>query len=78
MYYIVDYETWENYGQPFSEFNLAFMIQQLKMPNAKIEFVDKNTVQVVWHPNWERTYEDLYSGKSFETFQRSENNAYWQ
>lgn len=78
MYYIVDYETWENYGQPFNEFNLAFMVQQLKMPNAKIEFWGPNTVQVVWDPNWERNYKDVYSRDFIEDFQRVENGVYLQ
>lgn len=53
MFYIVNYTRWENYKKPFDNFKDAFMIQQLKMPDAKIEEWDGYTKKLAWNPRWE-------------------------
>ena len=53
MYYIVNKRKWQSYGHAFSDFESAFWIQQLKMPDAHIEYFNGMDREIVWDPSWE-------------------------
>jgi hypothetical protein len=51
MYKIVDYEKFESHPKLFSNFKIAFMIQQLSYPESFIEDWSNGEAVIVWSPN---------------------------
>lgn len=57
MYVIVNYDWWQKYPKTFNDFDTAFVVHQAADPQAIIEYWGDNGREVVFDPEWEKSYE---------------------